>query len=127
MRCAIWYHLYNLKNVKNTHGGVLILAKSQASACNFTKINTPQWAFFTFFKFKKWYEIALRTTVLDILHVKENKDQIFYILAYITSGQYRLNIEMHILNSRTQSNYEKNPDHIKLHIRASFPLYKSLK
>ena len=24
MRCAIWYHLYNLKNVKNTHGGVLL-------------------------------------------------------------------------------------------------------
>ena len=23
MRCAIWYHLYNLKNVKNTHEGVL--------------------------------------------------------------------------------------------------------
>ena len=21
--CAIWYHLYNLKNVKNTHGGML--------------------------------------------------------------------------------------------------------
>ena len=31
MRCAIWYHLYNLKNVKNTHGGVLLLVK-------FTKI-----------------------------------------------------------------------------------------
>ena len=27
MRCAIWYHLYNLKNVKNTHRGVLILLK----------------------------------------------------------------------------------------------------
>ena len=26
VRCAIWYHLYNLKNVKNTHGGVLNLA-----------------------------------------------------------------------------------------------------
>ena len=25
MCCAIWYHLYNLKNVKNTHGGVLLL------------------------------------------------------------------------------------------------------
>ena len=25
MRCAIWYHLHNLKNVKNTHGGVLLL------------------------------------------------------------------------------------------------------
>ena len=22
VRCAIWYHLYNLKNVKNTHEGV---------------------------------------------------------------------------------------------------------
>ena len=29
--CAIWYHLYNLKNVKNTHGGVIILVKLQAS------------------------------------------------------------------------------------------------
>ena len=40
MRCVIWYYLYNLKNVKNTHEGVLILVKLQASACNFTKINT---------------------------------------------------------------------------------------
>ena len=23
MHCAIWYHLYNLKTLKNTHGGVL--------------------------------------------------------------------------------------------------------
>ena len=28
--CAIWYHLYNLKNAKKTHGGVLILVKLQA-------------------------------------------------------------------------------------------------
>ena len=27
MRCGIWYHLYNLKNVKNTYGGVLLLLK----------------------------------------------------------------------------------------------------
>ena len=27
MLCAIWQHLYNLKNVKNTHGGVLLLVK----------------------------------------------------------------------------------------------------
>ena len=25
MFCAIWYHLYNLKKVKNTYGGVLML------------------------------------------------------------------------------------------------------
>ena len=27
----------------------------QAEACNFTKINTPPWVFFTFFKLHKWY------------------------------------------------------------------------
>ena len=32
MLCAIWYHLYNLKNEKNTHGGVLLLLKLQVSA-----------------------------------------------------------------------------------------------
>ena len=37
MRCAIWYHLHNFKNVKNTHGGVLHLVKLQALACNSTK------------------------------------------------------------------------------------------
>ena len=29
--CAIWYHSYNLKNVKNTHGGVLLLVKLQVA------------------------------------------------------------------------------------------------
>ena len=28
------------KNVENTHGGVLLLVKVQASACNCTKVNT---------------------------------------------------------------------------------------
>ena len=30
--CAIWYHLNNLKNVKNTHGGVSLLIKLQVLA-----------------------------------------------------------------------------------------------
>ena len=30
MRCGIWYHLYILKNMKNTHGGVLLLVQFQA-------------------------------------------------------------------------------------------------
>ena len=30
MFCAIWYHLQNFKNVKNTHEGVLLLVKLQA-------------------------------------------------------------------------------------------------
>ena len=48
MRCKFWYHLYNLKNVKNTYGGVSILVKLQAEACSFTKINTPPWCFSRF-------------------------------------------------------------------------------
>ena len=35
MLCTIWYHLYNLKTVNNTHGGVLLFVKLQALACNF--------------------------------------------------------------------------------------------
>ena len=39
MPCEIWYHLYNLINVKNTYGEVLLLVKLQAATCNFTKSN----------------------------------------------------------------------------------------
>ena len=38
VRCAIWYLSYNLKNVKNTHGRVLLLVKLQALACNLLKV-----------------------------------------------------------------------------------------
>ena len=42
-----WYHLYNLENVKNTNG-IMLLFKLQAKACNFTtKSNIPPWVFFT--------------------------------------------------------------------------------
>ena len=58
MLCAVWYHLYNLKNMKITHGRVLLLVKLQALACSFAKGNTPVWVFFTFFKLYKWYQIA---------------------------------------------------------------------
>ena len=46
----------NLKNVKNTNGWVLLLARLQGKVCNFT--NTPQWVFFTFFKLHKLYQIV---------------------------------------------------------------------
>ena len=32
MRCAIWYYLYNLKNAKNTHVGLLLLVRLQTEA-----------------------------------------------------------------------------------------------
>ena len=30
----------------------------KAEACNFTKSDTPPWAFFTFFKLCKWHQMA---------------------------------------------------------------------
>ena len=41
MQCSIWHHLYNLKNVKNAYGRVLLLVKFLAEASNFAKSNTP--------------------------------------------------------------------------------------
>ena len=52
------YHSYNLENVKNTHGGVSLLVKS----------NTPPWVFFTIFKLYEWYQIAQSTTYTLILY-----------------------------------------------------------
>ena len=45
--CALWYHLYNLENVKNTHGGML-------------KVKLLHECFSRFFKLYKWYQIAQR-------------------------------------------------------------------
>ena len=45
MCCAIWY---NFKKVKKSLGGVLLLVKLQALACNITKSNVPLLVFFCF-------------------------------------------------------------------------------
>ena len=41
---SILYHLYNLEN-KNTYGGVLIIVKLQAEACNLLKVTLLQRCF----------------------------------------------------------------------------------
>ena len=42
MFCAIWYHLYNLKIVKNAHGGVLLLVKLQVNLTYFNQTNNSK-------------------------------------------------------------------------------------
>ena len=56
MRCAIWCHLCNLKNVKNTHGGVLNLVKLQAKFC---------------------FEVLEKDTVKNSLKMKKQKKTVF--------------------------------------------------
>ena len=48
MRCTIWYRLYNLKNVKKTHGGVLLLVKLQAKSLSLPKVAFLQGCFSRF-------------------------------------------------------------------------------
>ena len=62
MLSGIWYHFYNLKNVENSNGRVLLLVKSHVSVYNFTKTEIPPWVFFTFFKLYKWYQITQRVS-----------------------------------------------------------------
>ena len=54
------------KNIKNTHGGVLLLVKLQVSACNSTKSNTLPRVFFIFFELHKWYHIAQSITYVCV-------------------------------------------------------------
>ena len=42
MLYAIWYHLYNLENVKSTHEGVLLLVNSQAEASEAKNFNMDE-------------------------------------------------------------------------------------
>ena len=38
MLCAMWYHLCTFKNVRNTHGGVLLLVKLQPPAAGYDTV-----------------------------------------------------------------------------------------
>ena len=58
MSSSIWYQLYNIKNVKNTHGRLSLLGKVQTLACNYAKSSTPPWVFFTFFKIEQMDKLA---------------------------------------------------------------------
>ena len=48
--CAIWYNSNNLKNMKSTYRGKILLVEFRAEACSFTKSNTPTWVFVTFLR-----------------------------------------------------------------------------
>ena len=56
MHCAIWYYLYNLKNLKITDEGVLLF-------------NAPGWVFFTFFKLYKWYQLRQVSHILYVVNI----------------------------------------------------------
>ena len=62
MLCAIWFNLYNLKNVKITHGGVLLLVKLQLKLVKFFNLN---------YAFERWF-------IYNILHTNFTPWKLFY-------------------------------------------------
>ena len=58
MFCAIWFHLYTLKNVKNIHGRVLLLVNLRA----LLKVTLLYGCFSRFFKLHKSHQISQNTT-----------------------------------------------------------------
>ena len=68
MLCEIWYYLNDSKNVKNTHGGVLLLVKLQAMY--------------------KWYQIAQRTANRQVINLQVVSEDYTSIL--INKGLIRI-------------------------------------
>ena len=85
--------------MKNTHGGVLLLVKLQASVYNFTKSITPPCVFFTLFIIAKysitwnkkfWFKVTvLETIIINIL---------FKVYATITFHSYKKPINVNLPN-----------------------------
>ena len=63
MRCAIWYYLYNLYNVKSTHRAALLLVVKPATSLKVTLFHE---CCSTFFKLYKWYQITQSITYVNI-------------------------------------------------------------
>ena len=63
MHCAVWYHLYNLKSVKNTHGGVLLLLKLQAKT--------------------KWFQIARSISYVNFLDAQSKGPMKYYFVRLV--------------------------------------------
>ena len=80
-----------LNNVKSVLRGVLLLVNLQVSACNFTKSNTPPWAFFTVFKLFNWYRIA---------------QSIKYYLRWLGQGQ-NVHPQQNLMSSMPLSYYQE--------------------
>ena len=67
----------------------IILLRAYMWASSFTKINTPPWVFFTFFKLYKWYRIAHRITYwfiqkIDCFHLLRFEVFVFSIQSFVT-------------------------------------------
>ena len=83
---AIFYHLHNFKNVKNTHEGVLLLVKP-ATLLKVTLLLDV----FTFFNLYKWYQIAQHTYKRE----KRCKNLLYWALCIFVGMKYKTRFKYH--------------------------------
>ena len=73
MVCLIWYHLHNLKNVKNTYERVLLLVKLQARFFRFVislfHFDTQFVIYFYFINILYYFRFSFTTRLLVVLHI----------------------------------------------------------
>ena len=109
MLCAIWYHLYNLKSVKNTNGGVL-----QALACKFTKSDTSSCLFFHVFLIVQMVPNRAKCLIYITLIYGNTKD-VFGYKAKIYSGPCQTCMtefgRKYLTNKRSYLFLQKKPLH----------------
>ena len=81
--CAIWYHLYNLKNIKNTHGRLLLLVKLHVDSAILLKVALLHGCFLRFLngvngaKSCKAFEIYAFQSIQFHFRLKPTRSEIF--------------------------------------------------
>ena len=81
MRCTIWYHLYNLKNAKNTHGGVLILVTSRFQPATLRKLTLLHGCF------SRFLNCTNGTKSRNASHIVTFSGS-FWLVIYVKTGSY---------------------------------------
>ena len=84
MLCAIWYHLYNLKNVKNTHEGMLLFVKWQAHVFEILQM-IPNYVVHV--RYKKWTLVG--HVIIETSHSSSLEVNIWeYVIRYHIVWKY---------------------------------------
>ena len=78
MLCAIWYHLYNLKNVKNIHEGVRLLVKPATPL----KVTLLRGCFSRFLNYKNGTKSCKASHMLADIILAKNYFRKFWKITY---------------------------------------------
>ena len=94
MQKSLWFYWRFWKWSPSRNNGSVL--SRIISACNFTKINTPPWMFFTVFKLCKWYQVAQRITIFEEVMLYTLKDKIWIFNLHHFTVIHRFNLYINL-------------------------------